>query len=56
MLYNASAGAVELSICCITAGACLHSENEMFNGIMQSVISKYTQSPTYQVTTFGPEA
>ena len=45
MLYNASAGAVELSICCITAGARLHSENEMFNDIMQSAIRSTLSLP-----------
>ena len=35
MLYNASSGAVELSISCIAAGARLHLENEMFYAIMQ---------------------
>ena len=51
MLYNTSAGAVELPICYITASAHLHSENEMFNGIIQLVIWKDT--PTYRVTTFS---
>ena len=50
MLYRARGGAVKLSICCIAACACPHSEDEMFNAI-NTAISKDT--PTYRVTMFS---